>query len=395
MIEISPNVASLQPSATIAVSTRVKQLIAEGRDVLDLCVGEPDFPTPGFISDAGIRAIRDGGTRYTPVPGLPALRVAVARDLERLSPDAGKLDPHGVVVSSGAKQALFNVCFSLFGPGDRILIPIPYWTSYPEIVRLARAEPVFVQTSAANNFKVTVEELDRAAADGARGLMLNSPSNPSGAVYSRDELEAIARWASERGVWLVSDEIYRRIYFGGKLAPGILDLPAELRQRAVLIDGASKAFAMTGWRIGFSYSSPELAEKLSALQSQITSNASTPAQHAALEAYQAEGPRLDEIEAMRASFEKRKDLLVELFRERLPGVGFVVPEGAFYFWICTDELARPGEDSIAFCQRLLDEVGVGLIPGSAFGDDRYVRLSFAYPEATLREGVERLAKLRE
>lgn len=393
MIELSANVASLQPSATIAVSTRVKQLIAEGRDVLDLCVGEPDFPTPSWIADAGIRAIREGATRYTPVPGLPALRAAIARDLERLSPGAGELDPHGVVVSGGAKQSLFNVCFSLFGPGDRVLIPVPYWTSYPEIVRLARAEPTFVKGDPDNGFKVTTEHLERAVDDSVRGLMLNSPSNPSGAVYSREELEQIARWATERNIWLVTDEIYRRIFFRGTLAPSLLDLPAELRERAVLIDGASKAFAMTGWRIGFSYSPRSLAEKMSGLQSQITSNASTPSQHAALAAYQADEAGLEEIERMRQAFRRRKELLVGLLRERLPEVEFVEPEGAFYLWIGTRGLAREGEGSIAFCERLLNEAGIGLIPGAAFGDDGFVRLSFAYPEETLREGVERLARV--
>ncbi len=395
MIDFSANVASLQPSATIAVSTRIKQLISEGVDVLDLCVGEPDFPTPAFIAEAGIGAIREGRTRYTPVPGIPTLRAAIVKDLERLSPEAGDLDAHGVVVSTGAKQALFNVCFSLFGPGDRVLIPVPYWTSYPEIVGLARAEAVPVQGAEENGYKIGVEELERAAEGGVSGLILNSPSNPSGAVYSREELEAIAGWAAERGVWLVSDEIYRRIYFHGTVAPGILDLPAELRRKAVVIDGASKAFAMTGWRIGFSYSSPELAKKLSGVQSQITSNASAPAQHAALAAYRADEEGRAEIERMRRAFQSRKELLVGLFRERLPGVEFVEPDGAFYLWFRIRGFSGEGsESSISFCERAVSEVGVGLVPGSAFGDDRFVRLSYACSEETLRDGVDRLARLR-
>ena len=393
MIDFSANVASLQPSATIAVSTRIKQLIADGADVLDLCVGEPDFPTPAFISEAGIRAIREGRTRYTPVPGIPALRAAIAKDLERLSPEAGDLDSHGVVVTTGAKQALFNVCFSLFGPGDRVLIPVPYWTSYPEIVGLARAKAVAVRGAAENGYKVTPEDLEAAAAGGVKGLMLNSPSNPSGAVYSREELEAIARWATERDVWLVSDEIYRRIYFRGPVAPGLLDLPAELRRKAVVIDGASKAFAMTGWRIGFSYSSPELATKLAGVQSQITSNASTPAQYAALAAYQADEAGLAEIERMRRAFQGRKELLVGLFREKLPGIEFAEPEGAFYLWFRTRGFSGTEEGSIAFCERALNEQGVGLVPGAAFGNDGFVRLSYACSEDTIRDGVERLSRL--
>src|SRR5690606_2400226 len=343
MLELSSNVAALQPSATMAIATRAKELIAEGRDIVDLCVGEPDFPTPEFISEAGIQAIRDGKTRYTPAAGIPQLRAAIAADLKRLSARGADVDPHGIVVSAGAKQALFNVIFSLFSAGDRVLVPVPYWTTYPELVQLARAEPVFVQGSPERSFKVTVEDLERAAAGGrVKGLMLNSPSNPSGAVYSLEELEEIARWAAERHVWLVSDEIYRRIYFGGTVAPGILDLPAELLERAVLIDGALKAFAMTGWRLGFSYTARELASKLTALQSQTTSNATTPTQWAALAAYKQTEVADAEVERMRQAFEQRKNTLVQLFREQLPDVPFVEPEGAFYFWVGTKGLAREG-----------------------------------------------------
>ncbi|CAN5739454.1 pyridoxal phosphate-dependent aminotransferase [soil metagenome] len=393
MTEFSRNVATLQPSATIAVSSRVKQMIAQGEDILDLCVGEPDFGTPDFIAEAGIEAIREGKTRYTPAPGIPQLRAAIAHDLQRLSPTAEKIDPHGIVVSAGAKQALFNVIFSLFGPGDRVLIPQPYWTSYPPLVELARAEPVPVPGDASRDHKVGVDDLERAAAGGARGLLLNSPGNPTGTVYTLPELETIVTWAAKRNIWIISDEIYRRICFDSPLAPSILDLPAELRERAVVIDGASKAFAMTGWRIGFSLTSVPLAEKISALQSQTTSSATTPAQWAALAAY-ADQQRADaEIERMRSRFQSRRDLLVSLFREQLPQLPFVEPHGAFYLWISTARAARPGEGSVAFCERLLKDHGVALVPGEAFGDDTGVRLSFAYSEETLREAVRRLAKL--
>jgi aspartate aminotransferase len=393
-MELSPNVAALQPSATMAIATRAKELIAAGNDVVDLCVGEPDFDTPGFISEAGIQAIRDGQTRYTPAAGIPQLRAAIAGDLQRLSARGAEVDAVGIVVTSGAKQALFNVIFSLFGPGDRVLVPVPYWTTYPELVQLARAEPVFVAGDPARSYKVSVDDLERAAAGGAKGLMLNSPSNPSGAVYSAEELRGIAEWAAARGIWLVSDEIYRRIYFGGTVAPGILDLPAELLERAVLIDGASKAFAMTGWRLGFSYTSRTLASKLTALQSQTTSNAATPTQFAALAAYRQPDLADREVERMRAAFEHRKNVLVEQFRELLPNVDFVEPEGAFYFWVATKGLRRDGEGSIALCERLLAETGLALVPGSAFGDDDYFRISYAYPEETLREAVRRLAGRR-
>lgn len=394
-MSFSSNIAALQPSATMAIASKAKELIAAGEDVVDLCVGEPDFPTPDFISEAGIQAIRDGKTRYTPPAGIPQLRAAVAAEIERLAAREIDVDPHGVVISSGAKQALFNVIFSVFGPGDRVLIPVPYWTTYPELVQLARAEPVFVTGDRSRSFKVTVDDLEKAADGGVQGLMLNSPSNPSGAVYSLQELEQIARWTADRKVWLLSDEMYRRIYFGeGMIAPGVLDLPQELLERVILIDGASKAYAMTGWRLGFSYTSKELAAKITALQSQTTSNVTTPTQWAGLKAYSDRETADREVETMRAAFAKRKNLLVELFRKELPGVPFVEPEGAFYFWVGTEGLARDGEGSIALCERLLKEAGLALVPGAAFGDDNYFRISFAYTEETLREAVRRLAATR-
>ena len=392
MTEFSSNIGALQPSATIAVSSRVKQLIAEGRDVLNLCAGEPDFDTPTVIANAAIRAINEGQTRYTPAPGIPALRAAIAHDIERFSAAGTRFDARGVVVSAGVKQALFNVLFSLFGPGDSILIPSPYWTSYPELVQLARAEPVMVPGSPGNDYKVAPADLEKAADDSTRAVLINSPCNPTGATYTLAELRAIAEWAQSRNVWIISDEIYRRIYFDGAIAPGIFDLPAPLTERAILLDGTSKAFAMTGWRIGYSYTPPEIAEQLSALQSQTTSNATTPAQYAALAAYQA-GAEVDEaVETMRAAFHSRRDLMLDLFASRLPGVSVLEPRGAFYLWVNWERFGRPGEGSVEFCERLLNDYGVGVVPGIAFGDDRFFRLSFAYSEDTLRDAVSRLEK---
>jgi aspartate aminotransferase len=389
MTMFSANVARLEPSATIALSSRVKELIADGSDVINLSVGEPDFATPAFVAEAGIDAIRAGRTRYTAAAGIPELRAAIAADLGRLSPHQS-LSAAGVVVSSGAKQALFNACFTLFGPGDRVLIPAPYWTTYPALVELARAEPVLVQGALERGFKVTPDDLQRATDDSTRGLLLNSPGNPTGTVYSLSELEAIVRWASERGIWVISDEIYRRIYRGGELAPGLLDLDPALLGRAVVIDGASKSFAMTGWRIGFSYSSRELADRFTALQSQTTSHATTPAQYAAVAAYSAGEEGIAEYREMSLAFERRRDLVVRLLREHLPSVGFVEPEGAFYLFIHIAGIARDGEDANAVCERLLEKAGIALVPGGAFGNGDYVRLSYACSEDTLREAVRRL-----
>ena len=252
----SENIARLQPSATMAVSALAKKLAAEGRDIIDLSAGEPDFDTPAWISEAAIAGIRGGKTRYTPASGLPELRKAVAQSLVARSAPGWHLAAENVVVSAGAKQALFNACFSVFGPGDEVLVGVPYWTSYPEMVSLARAEPVFVTGSEARGFSLTPAELDRVRTPATRGLMLCTPSNPSGAVYSLDELRAVAGWAKKHDIWLISDEIYRWIYFSDEsgAAPGLLDLDPGDMGPFVLVDGVSKTFAMTGWRVGYSVS---------------------------------------------------------------------------------------------------------------------------------------------
>ncbi len=399
-MSFSENIARLRPSATIAVSTLAKKLRAEGRDILDLSAGEPDFPTPGFISEAAIEGIRAGRTRYTPAPGIPELRQAVADAMMRGAAPGWALGPESVVVTSGAKQALFNACFALFGPGDEVLVATPYWTSYPEIVTLCRAEPVPVAGAEARSFRLTPDDLERARTPRTRGLILCSPSNPTGVVYSREELRAVAAWAKAHDVALVSDEIYRRIHFGnseggdahGSAAPGLLDLePAEVG-RWVIVDGVSKAYAMTGWRIGYAVSAPEVAGKLGALQSHTTSNAATPSQVGALAAL----TRTDEAEAaireMVGAFRRRRDLVVRLVRERLPHLPVLEPDGAFYLFVRVDgEFTDAVPDSEAWCAKVLEDTGVAMVPGAAFGDDRFARLSYATSDEVLEEAVRRLA----
>ena len=392
-MRLSANVEQLKPSATIAVSTLAKKLAAEGRDIINLSAGEPDFDTPGFISDRAVEGIRAGRTRYTPPAGIPELREAIAA---RLS-ERGEMraDPEGVVVTAGAKQALFNSIFTLFGPGDDVLVAAPYWTTYPALVEIARARPVEVFGAESNDFKVTPSELDAAATDSTRGLVINSPSNPTGAVYSLRELEAIADWCRERDVWLLSDEIYGHIHHDGdEPAPGILSLPPDRLGPSVLIDGASKSFAMTGWRIGFSYTEPELAKEFSALQSQVTSNAATPSQVAALAAYtDAERARQARTE-MGEAFRRRRDLVCRRMEELLPDVPFVRPGGAFYLYFRVDGFFGAGvDDATAWCSRLLEEEGVALVPGAAFGDDRWVRLSFATSDEILEKAMKRVAAM--
>lgn len=386
----SENVRQLRPSATLAVAARAKELAAAGADIVDLSAGEPDFDTPAFAADAGIEAIRRGHTRYTAAAGLPELRRAIAAELGRAS--GIEADPAGVVVTAGAKQALFNAMFVLFGPGDRVLVPAPYWTSYPALVHLARAEPVVVTGAEPAGFKLTPALLDASGVDDCAGIIINSPVNPTGAVYDEEELRAVAEWALERGMWLIGDQIYARLYHGVARAPGLLDLGPDVAARSIVVDGASKLFAMTGWRIGFSYSDPALATTMAAVQSHMTSNAATPSQHAALAAYASDPAQRDEVRAMQHSFRERRDLVVRLFRERLPAVEFVRPEGAFYLFFRTDSFYDAGSpDSVALCARLLEEAGVALVPGAAFGDDRFVRMSYATSAAMIEEGVRRIA----
>ncbi|NNK63810.1 MAG: pyridoxal phosphate-dependent aminotransferase [Gemmatimonadetes bacterium] len=382
----------MKPSATLAVSALAKRLEAQGRDIINLSTGEPDFDTPGWISDAAMQGIRDGRTRYTPTPGLPELRAAIARFLSR---GDRVVDPAGIVVSSGAKQALFNACFSLFGPGDEVIVATPYWTSYPEMVGLARATSVFAAGSEENDFRLSPEDLERVATPATKGLLFSSPCNPTGVVYGADELRAVAEWARDRGIWLISDEIYRHIYFGeGGEAPGLLDLPATSVGPHVLINGASKSFAMTGWRVGFSATTPELAKTMQGVQSHITSNAATPSQMAALAAYSDVGRTREDVARMREAFRRRRDLVMRLFDERLPNLSYLRPEGAFYLFFRVDSAFGDGRDSAsAVCSWLLEEVGVAVVPGEAFGEPRYARMSFATSDAVLDDAIRRMATL--
>jgi aspartate aminotransferase len=387
-MQTSENVRGLEPSATLAISALCKARRAQGQEVIDLSAGEPDFRTPDFAAQAGVAAIDQGFTHYTPVPGIPELREAIASHIAHVAGRAA--DPAGVVVSNGAKHALFNACFTLFGPGDRVLLPSPYWTSYPDIIRLARAETVLVPAGAENGFKIGLADLDANYDERVRGIILNSPSNPTGAVYAVEEIDALVRWAVDRGLWVISDEIYGRICFSALRAPSVLDLDPDLLEHVILIDGASKAFAMTGWRIGFSYTTPALATQLAALQSHITSNASTPAQYAALAAFKDE-PRVEAaVRAMVSVFKHRRERVLAALAQHLPEAQVVPPDGAFYIFFRADAYYRDDvPDSISFCKWLLERTGVAFVPGAAFGDDRYLRLSFVTSEDELLEGIRR------
>jgi aspartate aminotransferase len=384
----SLNIAYLKASETVAIGAEAKRRRAAGQEVFDFGVGEPDFDTPGPAAQAGVQAIQRGLTHYPPNPGIPELRAAIAGNLSRLS-GGRPVDPARVIVSSGSKQSIFNAAFCLWGPKDKVLIPAPAWVSYPQIVHLARAEPVLVPGDIEWGLKVGVADLEARYDRLVRGLILCSPCNPTGAVYTLAELRAIAEWAVERDVWIIADEVYRRIAYGGGPAPSFLDLPDELLGRVVVVCGASKAYAMTGWRIGAALAPPHLVTAMAAFQSHTTTGANHPAQWAAVTAYTDERVE-QEVLRMVAVFRRRRDRLVERFRAEAPGVEFVEPHGAFYFFFRVDGVLPEGEGSAAFCQRLMEEAGVALVPGAAFGDDRWVRMSYATDDRTLEEGLDRL-----
>jgi aspartate aminotransferase len=381
---LSANITGLRESATIAVSTRAKALKAAGRPVIDLGAGEPDFPTPPYVMAAAHEALEAGATRYTQVQGILPLREAIAA---RASARGFPVTADNIVVTAGTKQSLFNACFSLFSAGDEVLVPTPAWTSYYEILALARAMPVAVRGARANQLKATVDDLRRQSTARTRGIILNSPSNPTGAVYARAELESIVALAAERDWWIISDEIYREISYDGE-APSLLSVAPDL-ERLVVVDGVAKSLAMTGWRIGWSIAPPELTRSMTALQSHTTSNAATPSQHAVLAALTDPDAARAATSAMVRVFRDRRDAALSLLRGS--SVDVIEPAGAFYLYIrvgdATPDDPEPGTD---FSRRLLEELNVAVVPGAAFHSPEWIRVSYAAPREQVLEGVRRV-----
>ncbi|HEX6315582.1 MAG TPA: pyridoxal phosphate-dependent aminotransferase [Gemmatimonadaceae bacterium] len=388
---VSSNVSQLRESATIAVSQRARALKAQGRQIIDLGAGEPDFDTPEFIRRAATRALDEGATRYTAVEGILPLRQAIA-DVANEQNACEPVTPSDVVVTTGSKQALFNTCFALFGEGDQVLVPTPAWTSYYEMVDLARATAVAVHGESSRGFKVTAAELDRSATDATCGVMLNSPCNPTGSVYTPTELDDLVRLAADRNWWVISDEIYRRIAYDGPAA-GLLSV-AKSRERIVVIDGMAKSYAMTGWRIGWAIANSALARTLTALQSHTTSNATTVSQYAALEALRNRAESEAAIAAMLAEYRKRRDAALGVLRQPA-GPVVVEPDGAFYLFIDVEDTSpRSADAGSEFATRLLEEHGVAVVPGAAFRAPGWIRLSYAAAQDAVVEGVRRIIALR-
>ena len=387
----SPNLTGLQPSATIAVAERAAALRAAGRDVIDLGAGQPDFDTPAFIRHAAAEAVERGATRYTATAGILPLREAVAADTAALAAGRVPVDAEQVVVSNGSKQSLFNACFTLFGAGDEVLLPTPGWTSYQDIVRLARATPVSVPGDAAHGLRVDPDRLRAAATPRTRGLVLNSPCNPTGAVYSPDELRDLLDLAAERGWWVLSDEIYRRIAYERPAESALA--AATDPSRLVIVNGVAKAYAMTGWRIGWAVAPAPLAAAMTAFQSHATYNAAAVSQHAALAALTRTAEAEAAVAGMVAAFRERRDAALALLDAR-PDVPLVRPEGAFYLFLHVGGWAPGDADAgTRFARRLLDEHDVAVVPGAAFGTPAWIRVSYAAALPRVEEGVRRVLAL--
>ena len=386
----SSNILRLKESATIAVATKARALKAQGRDIIDMGAGEPDFDTPSFIREAAAAAVEAGATRYTNTQGIPPLLDAIAADANRLlRNNARPVEANEIVVSNGSKQSLYNACVCLFGPGDEVLVPTPSWTSYYEMLELARATAVPVFGDASNSLKVTAQQLADASTSHTRGLMLNSPSNPTGAVYNAEELSAILKLAQDRGWWVISDEIYQRITFDGP-APSVLEL-AESRDNLVVINGVAKAYAMTGWRIGWAIAPVALAKAMTAFQSHATSNAAAVSQHAALAALTNRESTEPAIAHMVGEFHKRRDAVLAVLSE-FPSVKFVHPAGAFYLYVDVHGYAGADDPGTTFAEELLEQEGVAVVPGGAFLTPGWIRASYATKQTIAVEGVRRIAR---
>lgn len=377
---------NVAPSPTLAIDAKAKALQAAGEDVCSFAAGEPDFDTPEHIKDAAIAALKSGKTKYTATAGIEPLRKAIA---EKYAADFGlKVAPSQVVVSPGGKFSCYLSVLAVCSPGDEVIIPAPYWVSYPEMVKLAGALPKFVPTDDSAGFRMSASQLEAAITPRTKLVMLNSPSNPSGAIYSRTELEALMAVILKHNLYLMSDEMYADLAYedGRPAAPATFGPEAEAR--TIIVSGFSKTYAMTGWRLGTLVASAPIAKAVAELQSQMSSNATSFAQYGALAALQEKEKTENSIRAMVAAFDRRRRFLHEGL-SNIPGVRCLLAQGAFYLF---PNIASFGLGSQEFCSRLLDEEKVAAIPGSAFGTEGHLRLSYATSDAILAEGVLRIAR---
>ncbi|MEI2700176.1 MAG: pyridoxal phosphate-dependent aminotransferase [Microthrixaceae bacterium] len=391
---ISARVAAITPSATLAVDSKAKALKAAGEPVIGFGAGEPDFATPDYIVEAAAAACRDPRThRYTPAAGLPELKEAIAAKTLR---DSGvAIDPSQVVVTNGGKHAVYAAFTVLVDEGDEVLLPAPFWTTYPEPIALAGGVPVMLPTDESTGFRVTVEQLEAARTPRTKALVFVSPSNPTGAVYPRDEIEAIGRWAVEHGIVVITDEIYEHLVYGDAKHHSIQAVVPELAEQCVILNGVAKTYAMTGWRVGWLIGPADVVKAATNLQTHLTSNVCNVAQRAALAAVSGD---LSAVEEMRAVFDRRRRTMHRLLAD-IPGISCQEPEGAFYAYpnltglLGVDLAGRNASSTVELADLVLEEAKVAFVPGEAFGSPGYGRFSFALGDEDLEEGIDRLARL--
>ena len=381
MQQLAQRATTLTPSMTLAIDAKAKKLKADGVDICGFGAGEPDFDTPQHIKDATAKALADGFTKYTPSSGIPELRAAIA---EKLKNDNG-LDykPSQVIVSCGAKHSCYNVVLAICQAGDEVIIPAPYWLSYPEMVRLADASPVIVATQEANGFKITPEEFRNAMTPATKMIILNSPGNPTGTVYTREELQALAEVALEEDILMLSDEIYEKITYDGTAHASLASLGSDIYDLTVTVNGFSKAYSMTGWRLGYLAAPEPIAAAIDSIQSHSTSNPTSFAQKGALAAITGDQAFISE---MVNAFAGRRAYMYDRLT-KMPGVTCVKPLGAFYM---LPNISKFGLNSSGFCAKLLDEHKVAAVPGIAFGSDAHIRLSYACSMENIQKGLDRI-----
>ncbi|HHV46713.1 MAG TPA: pyridoxal phosphate-dependent aminotransferase [Tissierellia bacterium] len=393
-MSLSEKGLNISPSVTLEITAKAKSMKAQGIDVISFGAGEPDFNTPENIRKEGIRAIESGLTKYTPASGIIELKEAVCRKFKEDNNIEYK--PENIVISSGAKHSIYNALMAIINPGDEVIIGVPYWVSYPELVKLAGGTPVLLHTKEENDFKFTVQDLDKVKTDKTKALILNSPSNPTGAIYYRDELEKIADWAVKNNILIISDEIYEKLVYDGEHI-SIASLNDDIKDLTIVINGMSKAYSMTGWRIGFLAAHKEIAKVISNIQSHTTSNPCSISQYASVVGLTGDQSTVEE---MKKHFKNRRDYMVETINS-IKGLSCRKPKGAFYIMVNISQLKGTTikgqyiNSSLDLAKVLLDEARVAVIPGIGFGDDDYIRLSYATSMENIEEGLRRIKQVIE
>lgn len=394
-LNLSKKGLMIEPSITLDITAKAKAMKDSGIDVISFGAGEPDFNTPKNIQDEGLRAIKEGLTKYTPASGIVQLKKAICEKLEK----DNNLDyeTKNIIISNGAKHSIYNALMAILNPGNEVIFSVPYWVSYPELVRLADGIPVYLETKEENNFKFTVNDLNKVLTEKTKAIILNSPNNPTGSVYSKDELVEIANWAVENNIFIISDEIYEKLIYSEKGHISVATINEDIKKLTILINGMSKAYAMTGWRIGYAAAHEDVINVMSNIQAHSTSNPCSISQYASVEGLLG---KQDSVYAMKKHFAKRRDYMVDAINS-IEGLNCKKPEGAFYIMMnFTDIKARiiKGKtinSSLDFSNLLLEDANVAVVPGIAFGNDNYVRLSYATSMENIKNGLQRIKKILE